>query len=151
MSDEINTQIQLQGAKDAVAAFRDLREYMPKNALRAAIRNAASFVLGIVVLLAPKLTGRLARNIRVAVKITDKTLRARVVINTRGGPESDQNAFYWRFLEEGFHTRRGDFRRFPFVVTAFDNTKQRAAQMLIDSVDASIARAERKAKKAGAL
>lgn len=140
--------VQLTGDKDIVAAFRDLRDYLPKT-LRSYVRAAAQFLQGFIVLVAPKLTGKLARNIDVGTHATDATMRARVIVHTEGKAEDPENAFYWRFLEEGFHTRKGDFRKYPFVAGVFDSKNQQAAQTVIDSIEKAIDRAELKAKGSG--
>jgi hypothetical protein len=142
--------VNLEGHRDVIEAFRDLKEYLPKSAVRTSVRQAAQFLQGFIVLVAPKLTGKLARLIRVAVHKTAGTIRARVIVPTEGKVDSPNNAFYWRFLEEGFHTRSGDFRKFPFVAPVFDSKNREAAQLVIDSVEGAIDRAERKAKRAAA-
>jgi len=141
------TTIELKGAKDVEAAFRDLREYLPKTPIRRAVRVAAQMLQGYIVLLAPKLTGKLARNIVVRTRRTKETVRARVTVNTEGKDKNSANAFYWRFLEEGFHTRSGEFKKLPFVITAFNALKTKAAQQVINEVDGAIQRAEKKAKR----
>lgn len=155
MSNDSNSlgSVTLKGDKDVIAAFRDLREYLPKTPIRKAVRAAAQMLAQTIALLAPKLTGKLARNIVVRVRRTANTVRARVTINTVGDAKNDQNAFYWRFLEEGFHVGRGKGRliKLPFIVTAFQSLKERAAQEVVDEVGHAIDRAERKAKQAGAL
>jgi len=145
--------ITLKGDKDVIAAFRDLRDYLPKTPLRTATRQAAQALAQQVALLAPKLTGKLAQNIVVRVRRTASTIRARVTVNTIGGKDNAQNAFYWRFLEEGFHVGHGKGRliKLPFVITAFTQLKERSAQQVIDAVGKAIERAERKAKRAGVL
>lgn len=140
--------IQLSGARDVVAAFRDLREYLPKTPLRSAVHKAAQMLEGYIVLLAPKLTGKLARNIAVKVRRSKATVRGRVTINTEGDAKNTKNAFYWRFLEEGFQTRAGNFVKLPFIITAFNALKDKAAQSVVDAVDKAIQRAEKKAKRA---
>lgn len=144
------TTVNLIGHREVVEAFRDLKEYLPKHALRNAVRKAAAFLQQLIALVAPKLTGKLARNIAVKVRTTAHTERARVIVNTMGKEDNPLNAFYWRFLEEGFHTRSGDFRQFPFIAGVFDARNRQAAQMVIDAVEGAITRAERKAKRAGA-
>jgi HK97 gp10 family phage protein len=144
--------ITLQGDKDIIAAFKDLRMYLPKTPVRTAVRQSAQELAQKVALLAPKLTGKLAKNIVVRTHRTAKTIRARVTVNTVGKADNDQNAFYWRFLEEGFHARGvGRLIKLPFVITAFEAMKEKSAQRVIDSVGAAIDRAERKAKRAGAI
>lgn len=140
--------VTLSGDRDIVAAFRDLRDYLPNNALRTAVRSAAQLLLGFIALVAPKLTGTLVRNLAVRTRKTANTLRARVTVNTQGKRGDPQNAFYWRFLEEGFHTRRGDFKKYPFVAGVFDSKSQAAAQQVIDACEKAIDRAEAKARRA---
>lgn len=139
--------VKLSGDRDVIEAFRDLRQYLPKNPIRGAVRKAAKQLEAAILDRAPQLTGKLKRNISVRVRITKKTARARVIINTKGKAENERNAFYWRFLEEGFRTRRGDFRRYPFVQSVFDAQSASAAQHVVDQVDRAIARAERRANK----
>jgi HK97 gp10 family phage protein len=139
--------IKLQGTRDVIEAFKDLREYLPKNPIRSAVRKGARRLEQLIVQLAPTLTGKLKRNISVRTRRTKETVRARVVINTKGDAKNPENAFYWRFLEEGFHTRSGDYKRLPFIITAFNQLKEQSAQEVVDSVDAALKRAERKAKR----
>jgi HK97 gp10 family phage protein len=139
--------IRLRGDRDVIAAMRYLREYLPKTVLRQALRKAAQYLLGYVVLVAPKATGKLARNIVIKFKRTNKTLRAGVSVNTRGKADDPQNAFYWRFLEEGFHTRSGEYKQLPFIRGVFDHKSHEAAQMVSDSVEKTIATAERKFRR----
>lgn len=140
--------VTLKGDKDIVAAFRDLRDYLPNTALRTAVRLAAQLLAQFIALVAPKLTGRLVRNIVVRTHATAKTIRARVTVNTQGKRGDDSNAFYWRFLEEGFHTRKGDFKQYPFVAGVFDSKSREAAQEVIDACGLAIDRAAAKAKRA---
>jgi len=140
-------QIQLSGDKNVRAAFADLRDYLPKQALRIAVRKAAEFLDGLIVLVAPKLTGKLARNIEVHTHKGPTTIRARVTVNIVGKASDPHNAFYWKFLGEGFHTKKGDFRKYPFIANVVDSKNREAAQMVIDSVDGAITRAEAKASK----
>lgn len=148
MSDDIVT-VNLQGDKDIVAAFKDLREYLPKTALRQSVRQAAQYMAAIVISLAPRLTGRLALNIGVRTKATDSTIQGNVTVNTGGGRNSATHAFYWRFLEEGWHTKNGAFHQFPFIAPAFHAQEVQAAQTVIDSCGAAIDRAEAKARRSG--
>lgn len=149
-------QVTLSGDKDIKAAFADLRDYLPKNALRTAVLKAAQFLQGFIVLMAPKLAhstseraaGQLARNIEVHTHSGPETIRGRVTVNTVGKANDPENAFYWRFLEEGFHTKKGDFRRYPFIAPIFDSKNVEAAQIVVDSVDQAIDRAEKKAQRA---
>lgn len=143
--------ITLSGDRDLVAAMQDFREYLPKTALRQALRKAAELLTQFIALVAPKLTGRLARNIAVKVKQTAKTTRAGVIVNTRGKAGDENNAFYWRFLEEGFHTRSGEFKKYPFIHGVFDQKNREAAQLVLDSIEAALERAEKKAARKASL
>lgn len=140
--------VQLQGDKDIVEAFKDLREYLPKTALRKSVRDAADYIRAFITFAAPVLTGRLVLNIGVKTKATDTTIRARVVVNTGGGRDSKTDAFYWRFLEKGWRTRRGAFHQEAFVAPVFAAQNQAAAQTVIDSCEKAIDRAEAKARRA---
>jgi HK97 gp10 family phage protein len=141
---------ELKGDKDVLAAFRDLREYLPKTPIRNATRKAATMLAQFIALAAPKRTGKLVRNIVVRVHATAKTIRARVTVNTQGKAEDPQNAFYWRFLEKGFTTGRGKgvFIKFPFIAPTVASKQQEAAQFVVDEVDKAIDRAESKARQA---
>jgi HK97 gp10 family phage protein len=146
MNDDV--EITLQGHKDVRAAFQDLRDYLPKQAIRTAVRKAADLLAAFIEQSAPRRTGRLARNIEVKTRKTASTVRGRVIINTVGKSGGAENAFYWRFLEKGWHSRAGRFFRRPFVTGVFESKNREAAQEVINSVEQAIDRAERKAKRA---
>src|SRR5688500_595058 len=110
MSDGLS--LQLQGDRDIVAAFNELKQFISKNALRRSVREGAKLLLDAIQKRAPVGTGRLLKNIVIRVRVTRKTLRARVTVNTRGKEDDPQNAFYFRFLEKGFTTRGGQKRMF---------------------------------------
>jgi HK97 gp10 family phage protein len=131
MTDRVT--IKLSGATDIVAAFKDLREYVAKNALRRAVRESSKIMLESMLQRVLVLTGRLRDNIRIRTRVTG----------------SEKNAFYWRFLELGFRTRSGETRRYPFVSVAFDANKAAAGQNVVDEMGKAIKRAEAKAKRAG--
>ena len=138
--------VQLKGHIEVMAALRDLKEYLPKNPLRNAVRKSAQMMAQLVSLVAPKDTGNLAKNIVVKTRATPQTVRGRVVVNTIGkASKTAQNAFYWRFLEKGFHTRSGQFHQFPFVEGVFTKKGADAAQEVIDVVEQAIKRAAIKA------
>lgn len=147
MSDQVR--IQLSGDRDIVGAFKDLRAYVKKNALRRAVREAARIMQSLIEDLAPVRTGKLRSNIATRIRVTRETIRGRVIIFTRGKAEDPRNAFYWRFLERGWRTLRGAIKRFPFVEVAYEGRKQQAAQQVIDEMDKAIKRAEAKAKRVG--
>jgi HK97 gp10 family phage protein len=141
--------IELKGNRDIVAAFRELRETLPKTPIRTSTRRAALMLTQFIALAAPKRTGKLARNIVVRVKATSKTIRARVVVNTKGKSDNPENAFYWRFLEKGFTSGRGHgpHVELPFIAPTVAAKQQAAAQMVIDEVEKAIDKAEARAKR----
>jgi HK97 gp10 family phage protein len=141
---------ELKGHKDVAAAFRDLRQYLPKTPIRNATRRAATMLAQLLALVAPKRTGKLARNIVVRVRATASTIRARVTVNTKGKADDPENAFYWRFLEKGFTTGRGKgkFEKFTFIAPTVSAKANEAAQFVVDEVDKAIDRAESKARRA---
>ncbi len=146
MSDSLD--VRLTGDRDIVAAFRDLKDHLKKNALRKALRAGANLLLESIQSRTPRRTGNLLRNIVVRVRATRKTIRARVTVNKRGKAGDPANAFYYRFLEKGFTTRGGEKRILPFVEPAVSATQQKAAQVVIDALDEAIKRAEKKAQRA---
>jgi HK97 gp10 family phage protein len=147
MSDDRMT-IKLTGTEGVIAAFAELRQELPKNPLRNATRQAATLLAQFIALAAPKLTGRLAENIKVNVRAAGKVTSGRVVVNTIGGRGSPANAFYWRFLEEGWKTS-GGFHQFPFIRGVFDAKSREAAQKVIDACAQQIAKARAKIARAG--
>lgn len=146
MSDGI--QIKLTGDVDVIAAFRELRKELPKNPLRRATRAAAQYLAQFIALAAPKLTGRLARNIVVRGSSSKGVTHGKVVINTAGPRGAEGNAFYWRFLEEGWHTKSGAFHQFPFIRSVFDSKSHQAAQKVIDECEVQIAKAQARIERA---
>lgn len=149
MTDRVT--VELKGARETVSAFKQLREFISKGALRKSVREAARLMFDAIMPRVPVLTGRLMDNIRIRLKVTRETIRARVTVNTQGKAGDSRNAFYWRFLELGFRTRSGEERRIPFVSVAFDQTQQEAAQQVIDEVELAIKKAEAKARRRGAI
>lgn len=141
-------ELKLIGDRDLIAALKDLKQFLSKNALRKAVRKGALILLESVKQRAPNRTGKLLRNIGLKFKVTAKTLRARVTVNKKGKAEDPKNAFYFRFLEKGFTTRGGEKRIFPFVEPAVRAVQQQAAQQVIDEVGKAIKRAEAKQRRA---
>ena len=136
MGDQVT--IKLTGHLDVIAAFEQLRTELPKNPLRRATRAAAQYLAQFIALAAPKLTGRLARNIVVHTGARNGITHGYVGVNVAGGRTSESNAFYWRFLEEGWHTKRGDFKQYPFVAGVFDQKQREAAQIVIDECEKQV-------------
>jgi HK97 gp10 family phage protein len=138
--------VTLKGDRDFVAAMKGLSEDLPNKFLRAAVRDAGAFLLGAILAGVPRLTGKLARNISVRTHQTAKTIRARVTVNTAGNADDPDNAFYWRFLEKGWHDRAGKAHSEPFIGPATESNEQAAAQIVIDSIGEALDRAEAKAR-----
>jgi HK97 gp10 family phage protein len=135
----------LKGDRDCIAAFEELREYVRGNPFRNAVRAAAQLMLQEIYTRAPvggphdKHAGQLVSNLRVAIRKTAATVRGRVVVNAL--------AFYWRFVE--FGTRHAP--PYPFVTPAVESRQQEAAQEVIDEFERGLAKAEARARRAGAL
>lgn len=143
--------LQLQGTKDCIAAFKELHEFIRGNPFRKAVRAAAQLMLDAIYQRAPVATGKLVSNLRVALRKTAATIRGRVIINTSGKAGDRNNAFYWRFIEFG-HRTRGDKEVVapkPFVTPAVEGQAQEAAQMVIDTFEEGLNKAEARARKAG--
>lgn len=144
MSDDRIT-VQLDGDRDIVAAFKELREDLPATWLRNSFRAGANLLYQTLLQYVPYLTGKLARNLIVRTQQSGEWIRARVTVNTIGKASNAANAFYWRFLEKGWHDRAGKAHREEFVQQAADASERAAAQLVIDSIGAAIDKAEKKA------
>ncbi len=139
--------VDLKGLSDVREAFKQLKDFLPKTPIRTAVRKAAKIISEAVIAVVPKDTGNLARNIVIKTKYTLQTVRGRIIVNTIGSASKNaKNAFYWRFLEFGFHTRSGEERRFPFLEGVFKRKSKEAAQEVIDVVEQEIAKAAIKAR-----
>jgi HK97 gp10 family phage protein len=136
MSDQIT--IQLSGTKDVLQAFADLREQLPKNPLRYAVRAGATVLLEAIKQVAPVgATGVLSESLRVNVTARGGNTVGRVVIDNR--------AFYWRFLELGWRSHgRGQRHQHPFVTPAFHAHETQAAQEVIDACEREVRKAQAK-------
>lgn len=145
MSDDGIT-IKLHGDRDLVDGFRELRAYVPK-ALAKSVREAAKIFLARILERVRIRTGRLLKNISIKIRRTKGTVRARVVVNTKGKEGDPQNAFYWRFLEKGFRTRDGRVIKYPFVEQPFEANKQQAAQQVVTEMDKALKRTERRVRR----
>lgn len=145
MSDDGIT-IKLQGDKDIIAALRELRDDLPKNVIRAALRNSADRMRRVIIAFAPKRTFNLVNALSVKASGSPLNARARVIVNTAGKRGDSGNAFYWRFLEKGWHDRAGVPHRIEFVRPAFETEANDAAQNVFTALEKSIAKAERRAK-----
>jgi HK97 gp10 family phage protein len=149
MADQVIT-AKLVGRDDVVAAFKELQEDLPKSWLRNSMRAGVQLIYSAILRYVPYRTGKLARNISVRTQQSGDWLRARVTVNTFGKASDPANAFYWRFLEKGWHDRGGAAHREEFAQPAIQAHQQEAAQLVIDSVGAALAKAEARAARSGA-
>lgn len=141
-------EVKLKGDKDIVAAFKDLKGFLPKNALRSALRKGIKRMESAVTDegLLPYDTGRLLSNIVIKVKNSAHTVRARLVVRTIGDRYNPKNSFYWRFLERGWTDKKGQHHRHEFALRVIEAHAERAAQDCFDAVDQAIDRAAVKAR-----
>lgn len=138
--------MQLTGDKDIIAAFKELRDYIPNTALRNSMRQGANLLYSALLQAVPYRTGKLARNLIVRTQQSGNFVRARVTVNKIGKADNALNAFYWRFLEKGWHDRGGKEHREEFIEPTVDAQSQAAAQLVIDSIGAALDRAAGRAK-----
>lgn len=150
-------EVKLHGLKDVRAALNDLKDYMPKQALRSALRKGAKRMYDAVLAVVPFDSlprrpghlGHLRDNISIATRARGAYTRARLVISTVGKRGDPKNSFYWRFLEKGWTDKGGTHHLHPFAERVIEAHAAQAAQDCVDAVDQSITRAENKARKAG--
>lgn len=138
--------IQLRGGKEVLAAFRELRDELPKNALRSAFRSSGERMRRVIIGFAPHRTGRLVQALGLQSYSRGGSVGARVTISTAGKRDDPENAFYWRFLEFGWHDRAGVPHRMEFVRPAFETEASDAAQNVINALSAKIDQVESKAR-----
>ena len=140
--------IQLRGHRDVIAALRELREELPKNFLRSALRSSADRMRRVIIAFAPRRTGNLVQAISIKTRSSPSGPRARVIVDTSGKRGDEGNAFYWRFLEKGWHDRAGVPHQVQFIKPAFETEANDAAQNVINALEKAIAKAEARARSA---
>lgn len=151
-------QIRIEGDRDLLAAFKELRNDMGPKYLMAAARRGANIMKTIIAANAPEDTGKLRRNLGIRQRKTMETVRARVVINQRGKKGDPNNAYYWSFVERGHKTRQGRKMvgppRFvqpnPFIRRSWDTWSRNVVQMMFQAFEKTIDRAAAKQRR-GAL
>lgn len=146
MADSDVITYKLEGDRDIVAAFKDLRDYIPHTALRNSMRQGAALLYSALLQAVPYRTGKLARNLIVRTQVSGNWVRARVTVNTIGKASNALNAFYWRFLEKGWHDRAGKLHQEEFLQSVAEGNAQAAAQLVIDSIGVAIDRAAAQVK-----
>ena len=137
--------IRLEGGKEIEQRLRRLPSLVERKVVRQSLRAGAKVVQAQAVSDAPKKTGFLSRNIKVRAARRSRGRIGVVVQTDKGFFKGD--AFYGAFQEMGFHIgprRLGDSRRFVegkhFMKRAFDSTKQRAADVTLESLKVGIER-----------
>lgn len=138
--------VQLVGHDDVIAAFKELQDELPRTWIRNSLRAGATLLYNALLQYVPYRTGKLARNISVKTQQAGDWLRARVTVNKIGKASDPANAFYWRFLEKGWHDRGGQAHREEFIEPAVEAHQRDAAQLVIDSVGAALDKAEARAR-----
>lgn len=135
----MTVKITLTGAEDIAKRLRALDDKVRNRALRRSLRAAAKVIADEVRANAPSDSGRLRRNIAVTTQISrqKQMASAQVRVRTRGKAGDQKNSFYWRFIEYGTRSIKPN----PFATQAFESEKSQAAQQVIDSVMAEIAKA----------
>jgi len=117
--------VQILGLADLQADFAKLAKSQSTKALRRATLAGAKVIRDEARARAPKKTGKLKRNI-VSASLRQKEspgiATAGVRVRTKGGADSLNNAFYWRFVELGTQHMRAQ----PFVRPSFDTSIDRA-------------------------
>jgi HK97 gp10 family phage protein len=137
--------VQLEGDQDLLAALQEMGTDVPRNAVPAAVRKAASWLAAQIQLNAPVGGGRgkdpHAGQLAASIFVRGSRKRASVAMRYA--------AYYWRFLERGWF-RGGSRHHFPFVEPVVKSQYQHAAQIVIDQVTAALNRATaRRAKRLG--
>ncbi|MCA8048026.1 HK97-gp10 family putative phage morphogenesis protein [Burkholderia arboris] len=117
--------VQILGLADLQADFAKLSKAQSTKTLRRATLAGANVIRDEARVRAPKKSGKLRRNIVSAAlrqKDSPGLATAGVRVRTKGGADSPNNAFYWRFVELGTQHMRAH----PFVRPSFDTSIDRA-------------------------
>lgn len=147
--------VALEGDRDLVAAFKELRNDMGRKYLMSAVRKGANIMKTIIAANAPEDTGKLRRNLRIRTRKTKETVRAGVVINQRGKKGDPNNAYYWSFIERGHRARQGNktvgpprmVAPNPFVRRSWDAWSRNAVRMMFQAFEKAIDRAAAKQRR----
>ena len=147
----ISTNLDFSGLNALSRDLELLSKAESRQVLRRSVRAGADVVKDEIVNIAPEQTGKLKRNIVVIFgKGAPGTALAGIHIrgrNPRTGnsdntmkANSPNNAFYWRFLEEG----TSKMAAHPFVRPAFDSKQEEAAsaafQEMIKAFDEAVSK-----------
>lgn len=137
--------IRLEGAKEIEAKLHRLPPVVERKLARQSLRAGAKIVQAQAKADAPRKTGFLASQIKVRAAQRRRGRIGVVVQTAKGFFKGD--SFYGAFQEMGFRIgprRLGDARRFVdgkhFMQRAFDSTKQRAADTVLESLKLGIER-----------
>ncbi|HDL7232960.1 TPA: HK97 gp10 family phage protein [Yersinia enterocolitica] len=131
----IDSTLDFSGLLDLSKELEVLSKAESGNVLRQAARASAAVFREEARRLAPKRTGKLARNIVVmSQRAHPGEAVAGIHIRSKGKAENRNNAFYWRFVELG----TSNIAAAPFIRPAFDAKQEEATQAAFDKANAAI-------------
>lgn len=154
-----NVTIKLENAADLKGRLKALREEVAIKATRSSTRRIAAYLSRMLAAVTPTRSGKLRRNEAVRSKYVRSrgVTVAKVVVNTVGKADNPRNAFYWRFLEGGFTTRKSKKGRQEkpvrkitgsrFASNLIKGAQSRIASMFFEDIEKAVRRAERRASK----
>lgn len=131
----------LDGDAAVIAAFRALRDEIPRNTVPSALKKAAQWLCAEIQRAAPVGSegdphiGQLLANIYVSTRRSAKGSSAGVAVR--------KTAYYWRFLELGWHSRAGRMFRYEFAGPVIQSSYRDAAQIVINAVGRVVERYQR--------
>lgn len=124
----MSVKVKITGLRQIQRNLKRLKDQEGKKILKAGLRAGAKAMRDRVRAQAPRVTGRLWRNIVVRSKtFRDRNFTAFVFIREEGKAGSERNAFYWRFVE--FGTRGGTGN--PFIRRAWEAFRRAAVNRAI--------------------
>lgn len=131
----IGGKLDFSGLLDLSKELEVLSKAESSNVLRQATRASAAVFRDEARRLAPKRTGKLARNI---VVVSQRGRQGEAVagvhVRSKGKSSNRNNAFYWRFVELG----TSDMVAIPFIRPAYDGKQEEAVQAAFDKANAAI-------------
>lgn len=131
----IDTKLDFSGLLDLSNDLNVLSKAESSNVLRQATRASAAVFRDEARRLAPKRTGKLARNI---VVVSQRGRQGEAVagvhVRSKGKANNRNNAFYWRFVELGTSNRVP----IPFIRPAYDRKQDEAVRAAYAKANAAI-------------
>lgn len=112
--------IKIEGMDDLTLKLKSFPGNVQKKALVSGLRKAAWVIARDARRRAPKLTGKLRRNILVRkLKRDKKNVTVQVFVRQKGDKDGPKNAFYWTYIEFGKSNQAAK----PFLRPAFEANK----------------------------